>query len=372
MGSIATPAPPVAFDPIALRDKYRAERDKRLRSDGVRQYIHIRNDNPILQAYLTDPYVDPIQRDPIQEDVDFLIVGGGYGGQLTAARLIEAGVKDIRIIEKAGDFGGTWYWNRYPGAACDIESYVYMPLLEEIGYVPKEKYARAPELLQHARNIGKHYGLYEKALFQTEAQEMRWLEEEGRWEVRTNWGDRIRARFVATASGPLTRPKLPGVPGIEEFKGHSFHTSRWDYNYTGGTTLGGLDKLKDKRVGIIGTGATAVQVVPHLGAAAKELFVFQRTPSSVDRRDNRPTDPEWAKSLQPGWQQARMDNFNNIVSGIPEKEDLVSDGWTDIIRKLFVRRGENDANVGKSLEAIDQRQLADFEKMEEVSSAPHP
>src|SRR5438270_12327547 len=109
--------------------------------------------------------------------------------------------------------------------------------------------------------------------------------------VTTDRGDRISARFVAMSNGLLDRPKLPGIPGIESFAGHAFHTSRWDYDYTGGDYLGAaMDKLADKRVAVIGTGATAVQCIPHLARAAERLYVFQRTPSSVDVRDNRPTD----------------------------------------------------------------------------------
>jgi cation diffusion facilitator CzcD-associated flavoprotein CzcO len=201
------------------------------------------------------------------------------------------------------------------GAQCDIESYIYMPLLEELGYMPTEKYARATELLKHAEMIGKRWGLYEKALFQTETHALRWDDATALWTTETSWGDKIRSRYVIPAAGPLHRPKLPGLKGIESFKGHSFHSSRWDYNYTGGNNLGDLHKLADKRVGIIGTGATAVQIVPHLGKYAKEVFVFQRTPSSIDVRGNRPTDPEWAASLKKGWQKERMDNFNVIVNG---------------------------------------------------------
>ncbi|HEY2481209.1 MAG TPA: NAD(P)/FAD-dependent oxidoreductase [Caulobacteraceae bacterium] len=259
----------LGFDPNALRRKYRAERDKRLRADGNEQYVKI--DGPFAH-YLDDPYVAPgFVRAPLTDEVDVVIVGGGFGGLLAGARLREAGVKDIRIIEKGGDFGGTWYWNRYPGAACDVESYVYLPLLEEIGYVPVEKYSRAPEILAHSRAVGRHFDLYRNACFQTEVTRLDWNEDASRWVVSTSLGDAIRARFVIMANGPLHRPKLPGIAGVESFKGHSFHTSRWDYEYTGGDSNGGLTGLKDKRVGIIGTGATAVQCVPHLAAAAKEL-----------------------------------------------------------------------------------------------------
>src|SRR5262245_49259964 len=262
----------LGFDPAALRDKYRAERDRRLRADGNEQYIDISR----FSHYLDDPYVERIEREPLTDEVEVVVVGGGFGGLLAGARLREAGIEDIRLIEKGGDFGGTWYWNRYPGAACDIESYIYLPLLEEVGYVPVEKYSRAPEILKHSRAIGEKYGLYKDAVFQTEITTMEWDAKSSRWIVKTNRNDALKARYVVLASGPLHRPKLPGIPGVESFKGHSFHTSRWDYDYTGGDSNGNLTGLKGKRVGIIGTGATAVQCVPHLGETAGHLYVFQR------------------------------------------------------------------------------------------------
>ncbi|MBS0335205.1 MAG: NAD(P)/FAD-dependent oxidoreductase [Proteobacteria bacterium] len=361
------PAPPtdeLGFDPAALKAKYRAERDKRLRADGAAQYQEIAGG---FAHYLDDPYVTPgFSRAPLTEEVEVAVVGGGFGGLLTGARLREAGIEDVRVIEKGGDFGGTWYWNRYPGAACDVESYIYLPLLEEIGFMPKEKYTPAPEILAHCRAIGEHFDLYKGALFQTEVTRMTWDEDQGRWIVETNRGDALRAKFVVMANGPLHRPKLPGIPGVESFKGHSFHTSRWDYDYTGGTSEGGLSGLAGKRVGVIGTGATAVQCVPHLGAGAGELFVFQRTPSSIDVRNNRKTDPEWAASLKPGWQQERMDNFTILTSGGFQTEDLVKDGWTDIIGNILLlarKKAEAGQAVGNPAELM---QLADFKKMEQV------
>ena len=364
--NVATHDAQLDFDPDALRAKYRAERDRRLRPDGNEQYLEVASD---FRHYIDDPYVEPgFSRAPLTDEVDVVIVGGGFGGLLAAARLREAGVQDIRIIEKGGDFGGTWYWNRYPGAQCDIESYIYLPLLEETGYIPKEKYSFGGEIRAHARRIGETFDLYRLACFQTEIAEMRWIEAEKRWLITTNRGDAMHARHVVMSSGPLNRSKLPGIPGIESFKGHSFHTSRWDYAYTGGSSEGGLDKLADKRVAIIGTGATAIQCVPHLGKHAKQLYVFQRTPSSVDVRGNKPTDPEWVKTLSPGWQKRRMQNFNTLVSGLPQDEDLVHDGWTDIIRNLgaavVARMAAGGAMSPEELGR--QMELSDFKKMNQV------
>ena len=353
-----------SFDPDALRAKYREERDKRLRTDGNNQYQNVVGE---LAHFVDDPYVAPgFERAPLTDEVEVVVIGGGFGGLLAGARLREAGIKDIRLIEKGGDFGGTWYWNRYPGAQCDVEAYVYLPLLEEIGYVPSEKYARAPEILAHSRAIAEKYDLYTNACFQTEVTEMTWDEEQARWIISTNRGDAMKARFVCMANGPLHRAKLPGIPGVETFKGHAFHTSRWDYAYTGGDSNGGLTGLKGKRVGIIGTGATAVQCIPHLGETADHLYVFQRTPSSIDVRNNRPTDPDWAENLESGWHQKRMDNFNILVSGGFQDEDLVNDGWTDIIRNLLTRVTNDNGGTLSPEDIENVMEMADFEKMEQI------
>jgi cyclohexanone monooxygenase len=356
--------PALDFDPDALRARYRAERDKRIRADGNEQYVEVKGD---FSRYVDDPYVAPgFTRAPVHEEVEVLIIGGGFGGQMIGARLRQAGIHDLRLIEKGGDFGGTWYWNRYPGAQCDIESYIYLPLLEETGYIPKEKYSYAPEILEHARRIGEKFDLYRAALFQTQIRALHWDEAARRWLVTTNREDRIRARFVVMSNGPLNRPKLPAIPGIASFQGHTFHTSRWDYAYTGGNSSGGLTKLADKRVAVIGTGATAIQCVPFVGQYAKHLTVFQRTPSSVDVRGNKPTDPAWVKTLTPGWQKRRMENFNALVTGAPQEEDLVADGWTDIIRNLGgILAVKRDSSLSPE-ELARMVELADFKKMNQV------
>ncbi len=356
------PAQAPAFDPAALREKYRLERDKRLRTDGNAQYVEITGD---YAHYLADPYVTPTHRDPLTDQVTVAVIGGGFAGLITGARLMQAGITDFRIIEKGGDFGGTWYWNRYPGAMCDVESYIYLPLLEETDYVPSEKYARAPEILEHCRRIATRFELYDRACFSTEVTSVDWDDAAGRWVIQTNRGDRMLAQFLVMGNGPLHRPKLPGIPGIETFAGHSFHTSRWDYGYTGGDANGNLHKLHDKRVGIIGTGATAVQAVPHLAEAAAQLYVFQRTPSSIDVRANRPTDPEWAASLQPGWQRQRAENFTTLTSGGMAGQDLVMDGWTDIIGKLLSRLQDRSGDTTPA-DLATVLELADFDKMEQI------
>ncbi len=359
-----SPADALGFDPAELRRKYDIERDRRLRGDGNQQYVGIEGE---FRHLLDDPYVEPgFTRDPIVREMDVLVLGGGFGGLLVSARLRAAGYDDLCIVEQGGDFGGTWYWNRYPGAACDTESYIYLPMLEETGYMPISKYARAPEILEHSRRIGRHFDLYSCTLFQTTITGMHWDEDAARWQVQTSRGDQLRPRFVVLGAGPFNLPKLPGIPGVGSFKGHTFHTSRWDYAYTGGDSHGGLTGLADKRVGIIGTRATAVQCVPHLGEGAKELYVFQRTPSSVDVRADRPTDPEWVKSLKPGWQRERMDNFTAVISGGKFDVDLVNDGWTDLIGNILLVARRKQRSGEQVVDEAELIQLADYQKMERV------
>ncbi len=351
--------PDEAFDVDALRRKYADERDRRLRPDGIDQYVEIAGS---FAGFAEDPWSEPyFTRAPLYDDIDVAIVGAGFGGLLIGARLRELGVRNIRLIDKAADVGGTWYWNRYPGIACDVESYVYMPLLEELGYIPTEKYAKGDEIFAHCRRIAEHYDLYRDACLQTEVTELRWDDGLSRWIVSTNHGDALRARYVAMANGYLQKPKLPGIDGIMEFRGHAFHTSRWDYDYTGDD----LAKLADKRVGIIGTGATAIQCVPHLARAARHLYVFQRTPSTVDVRGNRPTDADWSADLKDGWQRHRIENFQLLTAGGEADEDLVNDAWTSIVKKLFLMRQRSVAGMSDEdrLRAVE---LADFAKMEEI------
>jgi cation diffusion facilitator CzcD-associated flavoprotein CzcO len=360
-------AAPVTIDRAALRAKYREERDKRLRPDGNDQYVE---PTGAFAHFLDDCYTEPTDREPLFDDVTVAIIGGGFSGLVTGARLVQAGIKDVRIIEGGGDVGGAWYWNRYPGAMCDTAAMIYLPLLEETGHMPSRKYTFAPEIFGHAQRIARDFGLYENALFSTEVTGLTWDDPSARWIISTNRGDRVRAKFVTMGTGPLHRPKLPGIPGIERFSRHCFHTSRWDYDYTGGDAKGApMDKLNDKRVGIIGTGATAVQCIPPLARATKDLFVFQRTPSSVDVRNNHPIEPAFFSSLEEGWQQKWLMNFAILQTGGFADEDLVKDGWTDISQRIRDRvvadLGQSGAPFGP--EAFRRAyEESDDEKMTEI------
>ncbi|PWK48124.1 flavin-containing monooxygenase [Actinoplanes xinjiangensis] len=343
-------------DEIAsLRAKYRAERDRRIRPDGGGRYQPATGE---FGYYAKDPYTERVDRRPVTDRVDATVVGGGFGGLLTGARLRQAGLQDLRVIDEAGDFGGTWYWNRYPGIHCDIEATVYLPLLEEVGYVPKWRYAPGDEIRRHAVALAKRFDLYQHALFHTRVTELRWDDDAAEWTVTTDRGDVFTSRYVVLSSGLLTQPKLPGIPGIADYRGHTFHTSRWDYAYTGGDQTGGLTGLAGRRVAVVGTGATAVQVVPHVGRDAGHLYVFQRTPSTVDVRDNRPTDPSVLDSVRPGWQRERMDNFLTVVTGGHADEDLIDDRWTATakLQRTFL------AGTRAELTA-EELELADFATM---------
>ncbi|ORB62762.1 flavin-containing monooxygenase [Mycolicibacterium tusciae] len=365
-----TPTPD-DIDIPAMRERYAAERAKRLRPEGGSQYLELEGE--FAEFSEVDPYTTKVERDPVVEDVDVVILGGGFSGLLAGAYLKKAGVDGIRVIEMAGDFGGVWYWNRFPGIQCDNDAYCYIPLLEALDFMPSKKFADGAEIFQHCRNIGKHFGLYDGALFSTQVRELIWDDATERWRISTDRGDDIRARFVVMAQGSYNRPKLPGIPGIKEYQaagGHVFHSARWDYDYTGGDADGGLTKLADKRVALVGTGATGIQLVPHLGRHAKQLFVFQRTPSSVDTRTNPATDPDWAASLQPGWQEERKRNFHNwspfvgVVFGEP---DLVCDFWTELGRNLTARIAGSDDPASVTIEQIMAfREEEDYKIMERL------
>ncbi|MEB4209755.1 NAD(P)/FAD-dependent oxidoreductase [Mycobacterium sp. 94-17] len=356
------------IDVAGLRQKYRQERDKRFNARGLTQFVQVSAE---FSGGVDDPYTDPdFTRPSMHDEVDAVIVGAGFSGLLIGTRLRALGLARIRLIEHAGDVGGVWYWNRYPGAMCDVESYTYIPMLEELGYIPKHKYSSAVEIFEHAQRIARAYRLYDDALFSTEVRSASWHDESKRWTVRTDRGDSITTQFLVLASGPLTVPKLPALPGINEFSGHTFHTSRWDYGYTGGDITGNLTGLSDKRVGVVGTGATAIQCVPKLAESAKHLYVFQRTPAIVGVRGNRETDPSWAATLTPGWQRRRLENFTTLVSGGYQDVDLVDDAWTDLfpsVTPLAARRMSE--RLGRPLERAEMAEfleLCDYQKADEL------
>ena len=288
---------PIDIDRAALRARYRLEREKRLRADGNEQYLE---PTGRFASLLEDPYVAPSARPPRSDEVEVAVIGGGFAGLATGAMLRQQGIDDLVILEAGGDLGGVWYWNRYPGAMCDTAAMIYLPLLEETGALPSAKYVGAPEIHAHALRIAEHYDLRARSLLSTKVTAVVWEEGASRWRIETDRGDALRARFVTMGTGPLHRPKLPGIPGIDRFAGPCFHTSRWDWAATGGDPLGApMTGLADKRVGIVGTGATAVQCIPPLGRDAAELFVFQRTPSSVDVERTGPSTRGWRPRSSP-------------------------------------------------------------------------
>jgi cation diffusion facilitator CzcD-associated flavoprotein CzcO len=352
------------FDREAVHKRYLEERDKRL-VEGRTATKDLREDARFAK-YRNDPFTPFTDRAPVTETVDVVIVGAGIGGLTAGVELRKAGIKSIRMVDEAGGVGGTWYWNRYPGIMCDVESYIYIPMLDELDYVPKTRYAYGDEIREQLEALGKKFDLADDGLFHTMVTTIRWNEDSGRWMVRTDRGDEIRARYVVEAVGILNLMKMPDIPGMESFKGKQFHTARWDYEYTGGSPAGELDKLADRTVAILGTGASAVQAIPHLAAAAKHLYVFQRTPAAVGYRGNRPTSPEFAEVLRrrPRWQRERMYNFHDVLRGAAD-EDLVDDGWTNYWPRTRSRRRPAEMSLEQFMY---ETEAEDFAVMEEHRS----
>ncbi|KAJ9605521.1 hypothetical protein H2200_010178 [Cladophialophora chaetospira] len=332
---------------IKIQQKYDEERQKRTRPDGDAQYVVLANSEK-FKHYREDPWLDG-RSDAVTindgEHVKYLILGAGCGGLVFAAKLVKAGIppSEIRIVDSAGGFGGTWYYNRYPGLMCDIESYCYLPLLEEMNYMPKHKYSYGQEIREYLNAVADKYEMSSTAMFRTKIDSLIWDESNSEWKVNmtkertstTPLDLHITAQFVISASGLLLYPKLPAISGIENFGGKSFHTSRWDYSVTGGSQDDPvLEKLSGKRVGIVGTGATAIQAIPHLAKYARHLTVFQRTPSSVDERGQRPTDQStWSSDIasKSGWWKERNLNLAAHLSDAlkPTDKNLVNDEWSN-------------------------------------------
>ena len=363
-----TELPPAAsIDPVRLKARYRAERDKRLRKDGQAQYVP----SAALDdsRFAADPHTPVAPRPPVVEDMDVLVLGAGFAGLLSAHHLSKAGITGFRLVDQAGDFGGVWYWNRYPGVQCDNDSYCYLPLLEETGFMPSRKFADGAEIQQYCRQIADHVGCADSALFHTTVQSLLWDDAAQRWLVGTDRGDRIRARFVIMGCGVLNMPKLPAIEGLDKFGGAMFHTARWDYGYTGGSPENPvLDGLRDKRVAIVGTGATAIQAVPYLGRHAKQLWVVQRTPSTVDERPNPDTDPAWFSAQPPGWQAERQANFHRAAMEgfLPGEPDLVCDIWTEIARMMAAELKAEGWPQLTVEQYLGRRELLDHRVMERL------
>src|SRR6478735_9265843 len=350
-----------AFDPDAVRDKYAEERAKRMTEDRGVLY-DLRADERFAE-YTKDPFTPFVPRDAVVEEVDVAIIGAGMSGVTVGAKLREQGLRKVVLIDKAGGIGGTWYWNRYPGVMCDVESYIYLPMLEEMNYVPTTRYAFGDEIRRHLDAVATKYGLVDDALFHTGVETSRWDESFSSWVISTDRGDEVRARYLIMAVGILNLMKLPVIPGMDEFEGASFHTARWDYEYTGGSQEDPrLTKLADQVVGVVGNGASGIQAVPPLAESAKHVYVFQRTPSAIGERGNRPTDEHFAEQLHPGWQKERMENFSGIMIGRQTERDLVDDGWTLHTARLnnpVVKEGMTGDDIAAHVEAFD------FEVMEE-------
>jgi cation diffusion facilitator CzcD-associated flavoprotein CzcO len=345
--------------PDTLRIKYAEERDRRVAGDRAAT-VELEGD---LAQLAEDPFGTFEPRAPITEKIDVIVIGGGFGGLLLSRELKLAGVDTFRILDFASDFGGVWYWNRYPGVMCDVESLVYMPLLEETGYIPSEKYAHGPEILEHCRRIARQNDLYRHALFQTSVANLSWSEADACWTVLTSRGDRFEARFVCIASGPIQKLKIPSIPGLETFKGQTFHTSRWNFEYTKGNSTGGLTGLRDKTVGFIGTGASGIQAIPHLGEWANKLYVFQRTPSAVAPRNNEPITADALVDREAGWQRRRIEHYTNLLSGIDTSSDLVDDGWTQTAMRFHASAS---AAGSDRTDLVTARERTDFEVMEKI------
>ena len=345
------PEPPAgAVFNAAEQAKYREFKEDRR---GAADYMAMEGE---FSRYLEDVYsADPVAREALDDECEILVVGAGFAGLLLWYKLQDAGFTDVRFCEKGGDVGGTWYWNRYPGIACDVEAYSYLPLLEEMGYVPSMRFASGFEIMEYCQNLAEKFGFYDHCLFHTTVDRTEWDEDTARWTVYTDRGDAMKARYVILANGILTTPQLARIDGMETYQGDSFHTSRWDYN---------ID-LAGKKVGIIGTGATAVQVIPEIAKVVGDLYVFQRTPSSIDIRDQRATTDEererWAQ--EENWAKKRRARFAKISTGrtaLQANEDYLS-GKVDDFRERKVHATK------LAPEELVQKQLdTNFRIMEQI------
>ncbi len=378
----------------AVRKRYAEEANKRLRPEGSSQFIQLtQTDEARLRDLAEDPWVDHIalnaKSSPIGHNSTyrFFILGAGFGGLQYAVRLINDGIAtadEIRLVDAAGGFGGTWYWNRFPGLHCDVESYVYLPLLEQTGYIPTHKYAPGQEIREHAERIAHKWGLEDKTLFRTDIESVEWDGRTQLWIVnsieRRGPAEPIkrtfRAQYVYLAAGVLTRPQIPRIPGLPSFSGSMFHTARWNYAVSGGSQSNQeLTGLEGKRVAVIGTAATAIGVIHEVAKFAKELYVIQRTPAYVKPRGQHPTDHDHFSSKiagEKGWQYKRQLNLNTFItnSAPPDLENLVNDGWTDMPAYSAIVGSPNNRPLNPTPENLEKHtdtfHALDFPHMERI------
>src|SRR5580692_7455533 len=233
------------------------------------------------------------------DSYDAVVVGAGFAGLYMLYRLRAAGFS-VRVFEAGDGVGGTWYWNRYPGARCDVESveysYQFSPELQQ-EWEWTERYATQPEILRYANHVADRFDLRRDIQFETKVTRARFDEKAHAWTVETDKGDRVTARFVITAMGCLSSPNTPKIPGLEDFEGPTYHTGNWPHD--------GVD-FTGKTVGMIGTGSSAIQSIPIIAQQATHLTVFQRTANYMVPAHNKPLDPAYVSEVKANYEAMRQ------------------------------------------------------------------
>ena len=257
-------------------------------------------------------------------DVDAVVIGAGFSGMYMLHRLREQGL-DVRVYEKGGEVGGTWYWNRYPGARCDSESHIYCysfaeELQEEWEW--SERYPEQPEILSYLQFVADRLDLRRDIAFETEVTGATYDDDSGTWTVEMADGERVSTRFFITAVGCLSKPYRPDFDGLDEFEGEWYHTARWPEDDP---------DFSDDHVGVIGTGSTGIQFISEVGGRADHLTVFQRTPNYAVPARNRPLEDEEYEDIRANyddiWERARdsrlgmpFDSEHETAYGLSEAE----------------------------------------------------
>lgn len=271
-------------------------------------------------------------------EFDAVIVGAGFSGLYQLHRLRDELGMSVRVLESGDGVGGTWYWNRYPGARCDVESleysYSFSEKLEQ-EWEWTERYPTQPELLRYMNHVADRFELWPDIQFRTRVSEAHFDEEKERWNLRTEGGERFSAQFCIMATGCLSIPKFPDMgefPGLESFEGDWYHTGAWPH--------GGVD-FTGKRVGVIGTGSTGIQSIPQIAKQASHLTVFQRTPNFSVPAQNRPLDSETQDRVKANYSELRQEMRESSLGLIPvepkadsamelpseKREQAYEEGW---------------------------------------------